>query len=94
MKTTEKPNIVMILADDLGIECLSSYGGKSQKTPNLDKLATQGLRFAHCFSNPRKELRPVVEIWEAPATPNQNKNPVEETATHNKLQAVFNHLGD
>ena len=47
-----KPNIVVILADDLGIECLSSYGGKSHKTPNLDKLALQGMRFTHCFSNP------------------------------------------
>ena len=47
-----KPNIVVILADDLGIECLSSYGGKSHKTPNLDKLTSQGMRFTHCFSNP------------------------------------------
>ena len=47
-----RPNIVVILADDLGIECLSSYGGTSHKTPNLDTLASQGLRFTHCFSNP------------------------------------------
>jgi arylsulfatase A len=47
-----QPNIVFILADDLGIECLSSYGGTSHKTPNIDKLATQGMRFTNCFSNP------------------------------------------
>tara|TARA_R110002096_G_scaffold233764_1_gene423883 strand:+ start:2203 stop:3546 length:1344 start_codon:yes stop_codon:yes gene_type:complete len=47
-----KPNIVVIVADDLGIECLSAYGGKSYTTPNLDKLATQGMRFTHAFSNP------------------------------------------
>ncbi|MEK6247253.1 MAG: sulfatase-like hydrolase/transferase, partial [Planctomycetales bacterium] len=46
------PNIVVILADDLGIECLSSYGGTSHDTPNIDKLATQGMRFTYCFSNP------------------------------------------
>lgn len=34
------------------IECLSSYGGKSLKTPNIDKLATQSMRFSRCFSNP------------------------------------------
>jgi arylsulfatase A-like enzyme len=47
-----RPNIVIILADDLGIECLSSYGGKSHKTPNIDRLAGEGMRFTHCFSNP------------------------------------------
>lgn len=47
-----KPNILLILADDLGIECLSAYGGTSHKTPNLDKLAEQGMRFTRCFSNP------------------------------------------
>lgn len=47
-----KPNILLILADDLGIECLASYGGISQKTPNLDRLANEGMRFTHCFSNP------------------------------------------
>ncbi len=47
-----KPNIVLILADDLGIECLSAYGGKSHKTPHIDQLAKEGMRFTHCFSNP------------------------------------------
>lgn len=50
-KPEVKPNIVVILADDLGIECLSSYGG-NHKTPNIDKLATHGMLFTHCFSNP------------------------------------------
>jgi arylsulfatase A-like enzyme len=47
-----KPNVVLILADDLGVECLSSYGGISHKTPNLDRLAKEGMQFTHCFSNP------------------------------------------
>lgn len=47
-----KPNIVIILADDLGIECLKAYGGLSHKTPNIDRLAGEGMRFTHCFSNP------------------------------------------
>jgi arylsulfatase A-like enzyme len=50
--TQAKPNIVLILADDLGVECLSSYGGTSHRTPNLDRLAKEGMRFTHCFSNP------------------------------------------
>ena len=47
-----KPNVVIILADDLGVECLSSYGGTAHKTPNIDRLAAQGMRFTRCFSNP------------------------------------------
>lgn len=47
-----KPNILLILADDLGVECLSSYGGTSHRTPNLDRLAKEGMRFTHCFANP------------------------------------------
>lgn len=47
-----KPNVLLILADDLGVECLSSYGGTSHRTPNLDRLAKEGMRFTHCFSNP------------------------------------------
>ena len=47
-----KPNILLILADDLGIECLSSYGGSSHKTPNIDRLAKEGMHFTHCFANP------------------------------------------
>jgi arylsulfatase A-like enzyme len=45
-----RPNIVIILADDIGYGDLSCYGATKVKTPNLDKLATQGMRFtdAHC----------------------------------------------
>src|ERR1017187_466823 len=45
-----KPNIVFILADDLGINDLSCYGRKDQPTPNLDKLAKQGMRFTSAYA--------------------------------------------
>ena len=47
-----KPNVVFIYADDLGYGDLSSYGATKLNTPNLDKLANQGVRFtnAHCTS--------------------------------------------
>jgi len=47
-----KPNIIFILADDLGVECLGSYGSTFYKTPNLDKLATSGMRFTRCYAGP------------------------------------------
>lgn len=42
----------LIMADDLGYECLSCNGSTSYKTPNLDKLAQSGARFTHCYVNP------------------------------------------
>jgi len=46
----KRPNIVFILADDLGYRELGSFGQKLIKTPHLDKLASQGMRFTHHYS--------------------------------------------
>jgi len=48
----QKPNIIFILADDLGIGGLSGYGADNFKTPHIDKLADSGIRFEHCYSSP------------------------------------------
>ncbi len=48
----DRPNVVLIMADDLGFECLGCYGGTSYKTPRLDELAGGGLRFDHAYSQP------------------------------------------
>ncbi|WP_395744866.1 arylsulfatase [Prosthecobacter sp.] len=42
---TEKPNVVILYADDLGYGDVSCYGAKTIATPNIDKLAAEGLRF-------------------------------------------------
>ncbi len=47
-----RPNVLTILADDLGFECLSCYGSLSYRTPNLDKLAAKGVRFTHAYAQP------------------------------------------
>jgi len=44
-QTQIRPNIVFLLADDLGYNELGSYGQKIIKTPHLDKLAKQSMRF-------------------------------------------------
>jgi arylsulfatase A len=46
------PNIILILADDLGRECLGCYGGNSYQTPNLDRMAAEGMRFETCYATP------------------------------------------
>jgi uncharacterized sulfatase len=45
-----KPNIVFILADDLGYGDLGCYGQKAIKTPNLDRMAAEGLRFTDAYA--------------------------------------------
>jgi arylsulfatase A-like enzyme len=46
-----KPNIVFILADDLGYADVSCYGQRDYTTPNVDRLALEGLRFTQGYSN-------------------------------------------
>src|SRR5262245_32111933 len=46
-----KPNIVFILADDLGYADVSCYGQRDYTTPNVDRLAVEGLRFTQGYSN-------------------------------------------
>lgn len=47
-----RPNVVLILADDLGYETLGVNGSTSYRTPVLDKLAASGVRFEHCYVQP------------------------------------------
>lgn len=47
-----KPNIVLIMADDVSWEAFSCYGAEDYKTPRIDELAANGIRFAHCYSTP------------------------------------------
>src|SRR5687768_4219830 len=46
----KKPNVVFILADDLGYTDLACYGSKYYETPNLDRLAAAGMRFTHGYT--------------------------------------------
>lgn len=47
---TRPPNIVLILADDLGYGALGCYGQQKIRTPNLDRLAAQGMRFTQAYA--------------------------------------------
>ncbi|TVR18704.1 MAG: hypothetical protein EA391_02025 [Balneolaceae bacterium] len=48
----DPPNILFIMADDLGLEYVSAYGNNLIKTPNIDRLADEGMLFTHMFVNP------------------------------------------
>ncbi|MDG1874051.1 MAG: sulfatase-like hydrolase/transferase [Mariniblastus sp.] len=47
-----QPNIVLIMADDVSWEAFGCYGGEDYKTPNIDELAREGMKFDRCYSTP------------------------------------------
>ncbi|TRX59315.1 sulfatase-like hydrolase/transferase, partial [Carboxylicivirga sp. M1479] len=50
VKSEHKPNVIYILADDLGYADLSCYGQTKFSTPNIDKLAAKGIKFTQHYS--------------------------------------------
>ncbi len=46
----KKPNIIFIMADDLGYGDLGCYGQKTIRTPNIDRMAKEGMRFTQCYA--------------------------------------------
>src|SRR5687767_11767082 len=50
VQAARRPNIVVIFMDDLGWGDLASYGATDVKTPNLDRLAREGVRLTNCYA--------------------------------------------
>jgi membrane-anchored protein YejM (alkaline phosphatase superfamily) len=53
----KKPNIILVFADDLGIGDLSCYGQMMTQTPNLDKMACEGIRFTNFYTGTPRLMR-------------------------------------
>ncbi len=47
-----RPDIILIMADDVGYECFGCYGSRQYRTPAIDRLARRGMKFNHCYSQP------------------------------------------
>ena len=45
LRAAERPNVILIMADDLGYGDVSCYGAKTVETPAIDRLAREGVRF-------------------------------------------------
>ncbi|HEY4414524.1 MAG TPA: sulfatase-like hydrolase/transferase, partial [Verrucomicrobiae bacterium] len=50
-RAADRPNIIFILTDDMGYSDPSCYGGKFVPTPNIDRLAQEGIRFTHFYDD-------------------------------------------
>ncbi|MCF8214521.1 MAG: sulfatase-like hydrolase/transferase, partial [Chitinophagaceae bacterium] len=48
----QKPNIILILADDIGFETISAYGSTTYTTPRIDNMAKGGALFQNCYAQP------------------------------------------
>ncbi|MCK5103629.1 MAG: sulfatase-like hydrolase/transferase, partial [Cyclobacteriaceae bacterium] len=48
----QKPNIVLLMADDMGYECIGANGSTAHDTPFLDKLGEKGIKFNYAISQP------------------------------------------
>ena len=51
------PNVILIMADDIGYECFGCYGSTQYRTPNLDRMAQRGMRFTHGYARPSASSR-------------------------------------
>ena len=82
---SQKPNIIFVLADDLGYGELGCYGQKTIATPNLDKMASEGLRFRQFYSGntvcaPSRTTL-MTGLHNGHATIRKNQNPESEGAS-------------
>src|SRR5215216_5739139 len=50
-QSAEKPNVVLIMMDDIGYGDVGSYGATDARTPNIDRLARQGVRLTDAYAN-------------------------------------------
>lgn len=91
-----RPNIILILSDDVGLSRVGCYGGAPFKTPNLDRLAATGLRFDRCYSMPlcgpsRAALLTGKYPFRTGATGNSNSE--IDPARHPTIASVLRHAG-
>ena len=49
VNAAKRPNIIFIMSDDHDAHAISCYGSKVNRTPNIDRIAQEGMRFEHCF---------------------------------------------
>ncbi len=84
VQTAKKPNIILIYADDLGYGDLGCYGHPTIRTPNLDRMAAEGMRFTQFYS--------AAEV----CTPSRTalltgRYPIRSGMCHNQFRVLRNH---
>lgn len=93
---SDRPNIILVLADDTGLSRISCYGGRPFETPCLDRLAATGLRFERAYSMPicgpsRAALLTGKYPFRTGATVNENS--IIDPLKHPTLPLLLKHAG-
>lgn len=90
-----KPNVVFILADDLGYGDLSCFGQEKFQTPNIDRLALNGMRFTQCYSGTtvsapsRSALITGLHTGHTPVRGNKETKPEGQFPLPENTQTIF-----
>lgn len=93
--TPKKPNVVFIIADDLGYGDIGCYGQEKFPTPQIDRLASQGLRFTQCYSGTtvsapsRACLVSGLHSGHAPIRGNKEVEPEGQAALPANMESIF-----
>ena len=93
--TSKVPNVVYIIADDLGYGDLSCYGQQKFQTPNIDRLAEQGMLFTQCYSGTtvsapsRACLLSGLHSGHAPIRGNKEVQPEGQMALPQHMESIF-----
>jgi uncharacterized sulfatase len=94
VQAATKPNIVFILADDMNRDTWGAYGGKDCKTPNIDKLAGEGMRFDRVYCSVamcgpfRQELYSGRTPWRTGTLPNHSKSTLDTKSIPHYLKPL------
>src|SRR5258705_57209 len=97
-KNTNKPNIILIVADDLGYGDVGCYGQKKIETPNIDKLAKEGLKFNQFYSGTtvcapsRTSLMTGLHTGHTPVRGNKGTEPEGQTPLPDSVVTFVNLL--
>ncbi len=94
-KAAEKPNVIFIFDDELRADACSVYGGKNIQTPNIDKLASQGIRFTNALSTCPlcTPFRGMLQTGRYPTHSGLVCNWVEVNPNQTSIANIFNSAG-
>ncbi len=92
-KAGNKPNIILVVADDLGIHEVSCYGSGAVSTPEIDELATQGMKLNNCVA-PVSMCVPVRNLLYSGLYPMRNGSIPNHSSTYSDTKTLPNYLNE